>query len=88
MKKVTVKFNQTVYDVAIEQYGTCEAVGEIIDNNPELTNTNSDFCFDMALRADSTLLINTDSRLIKKNILRDIDKEVTTFDLKDYGTND
>lgn len=101
MKKVTVKLNQTVYDIAVEQYGTCEAIGEIVANNPELVNDeqakitaginpirDKDFYFDLALKVGSGILIDTDSRLIKKNILREISKEVTTFDMNDYGTND
>lgn len=87
MKKITVKPNQTVYDIAVEQYGTCEAVGKIMADNPELVNTGSDFRFDLALEAGGTLLVDTDSRLVRKNVIREIDKEVTTFDLKDYGTD-
>ncbi len=87
MKKVTVKPNQTIYDIAVEQYGTCEAVSKIMSDNPELANTDDGFRFDLALKAGGTLLIDADSRLMKKNILREIDKEVTTFDLNDYGTD-
>lgn len=87
MKKITVKPNQTVYDIAVEQYGTCEAVGKIMADNPELVNTGSDFRFDLALETGGTLLVDTDSRLVRKNVIREIDKEVTTFDLKDYGTD-
>lgn len=87
MKKITVKPNQTVYDIAVEQYGTCEAVGKIMADNPELANADDGFCFDLALKAGGTLLIDTDSRLMKKNILREIDKDVTTFDLNNYGTD-
>nr|DAN20593.1 MAG TPA: hypothetical protein [Caudoviricetes sp.] len=98
MKKITVKENQTIYDIAIEQYGTCEAVGEILFDNSELLNdeqakrdlgidpiNDKAFYFDIALKRGYTLLIDTDSCLVKKNILRDImNKEITTFD---YGTD-
>lgn len=101
MKKVTVKRNQTIYDIAVEQYGTCEALPEIITNNPGLENDeqakislgidvskDKDFYFDLALKPGSTVMIDTDSRSLKKNIIREINsKEVTTFDLQDYGTN-
>lgn len=101
MKKVTVKRNQTVYDIAVEQYGTCEAITEIIANNPNLDNDeqakirmgidaskDKDFYFDLPLKQGSIVLIDTDSRLLKKNIIREITgKEITTFDLQDYGTN-
>lgn len=101
MKKVTVKRNQTIYDIAVEQYGTCEALPEIITNNPGLENDeqakislgidaskDKDFYFDLALKPGSTVMIDTDSRSLKKNIIREINsKEITTFDFKDYGTN-
>jgi len=99
MKKVTAKANQTIYDVAIEQYGTCEAVGKLMQDNPSMENdlqaiteagieeSDRSFYFDLPLPEGSTLLVDTDSRLIEKNILREIDKDVTTYDLKDYGTN-
>ena len=38
MKTITVKARQTVYDIALEQYGTCEAVGEILALNPDVGN--------------------------------------------------
>ena len=100
MKRVTAKANQTIYDVAIEQYGTCEAVGKLMQDNPDMENdlqaeteagieeSDRSFYFDLPLPEGSTLLVDTDSRLIEKNILREIDKDVTTYDLKDYGTND
>lgn len=101
MKTVTVKKNQTIYDVAAACYGTCEADVEIIAANPELRNddrakiaagidpiADKDFYFDLAIKAGSPVRIDTDSRMVKKNIVREIDKEVTTFGLKNYGTND
>ena len=100
MKRVTAKANQTIYDVAIEQYGTCEAVGKLMQDNPDMENdlqavteagieeSDRSFYFDLPLPEGSTLLVDTDSRLIEKNILREIYKDVTTYDLKDYGTND
>lgn len=95
MKKVTVKPNQTIYDLAASEYGTGEAITEIVTNNPELENddaakiatgidpvSDKDLYFDLALKPGSIVLINTDSRTLKKNIIREIDKEVTTFELK------
>ena len=38
MTTATVKARQTVYDIALEQYGTCEAVGEILALNPQIAN--------------------------------------------------
>ena len=38
MKTVTVKPNQTVFDILVEQYGTCEVLAEFLENNPDLEN--------------------------------------------------
>ena len=94
MKKVTVERNQTIYDIAVTEYGTCEALPEIIADNPGLENEDQakislgidaakekDFYFDLPLKRGSVVLIDTDRRSLKKNIIREIDKEVTTFDL-------
>lgn len=94
MKKVMVKENQTIYDIAVSQYGTCEAVGVIIQNNPELTNdgkakvacgidplNDTGFYMDLPLFPGSVVFIDTDSRILKKSIVKEIDNEVTTFDL-------
>ncbi len=101
MKEIRTIANQTLFDLAVMYYGTCEAVGEILSNNPELANDgraktgagidaagNTDFYPDLALKPGSIIRIDTDSRLIRKNATREMDKEVTTFDLLDYGTND
>lgn len=94
MKKVTVRRNQTIHDIAVMEYGTCEAVPEIMANNAGLENDeqakvrmgidaskDKGFYFDLPLKQGSIVLIDTDSRSLKKNIIREIDKEVTTFDL-------
>ena len=94
MKKVTVKRNQTIHDIAVTEYGTSEAITEIIRNNPELSNDeqakvslgidpskDKEFYFDLPIKSGNIVLIDTDSRMLKKTIIREIDKEVTTFDL-------
>ena len=98
MKAVKVKPNQTIYDIVIEQYGTCEALAELLYNNPELENepgidgrviseAERVFRFDLPLKASSTVLIDTDSKLIKTSVVKDINTDVTTYtDL--YGKND
>lgn len=94
MKTVTVKPNQTIFDIAVENYGTCEAIGEILRNNPALANedraktavgidpiNDKSFYFDLPLKSGSTLFVDTDSRLIKNSVIREINTEVTTFNL-------
>lgn len=100
MKEIKVLPCQTIYDIAVMYYGTCQAVGEILSNNPEISNEDAfkvalgidsardkEFYPDLPVKSGSTILIDTDSRLIKKNIVREIEKEVTTFDLKKYGAD-
>lgn len=100
MKEIKTTENQTLFDIAAMYYGTCEAVGEIIRNNPELANddrvkvqagidsaNDRNFYPDLALKPGSVICIDNDSRLIRKNSVREIEKEVTTFKLTDYGTD-
>lgn len=98
MTTITVKARQTVYDIALEQYGTCEAVGEILALNPEITNDpaaltqkeidsigETGFYLDVAVEPGTQLLVDDDSTLIRKSTLKEITTEITTYH---YGTND
>lgn len=97
MKTIIVKENQTVYDLAAQYYGTSEALGEILRNNPSLINEdkakiqagidavqNNYFYLDLPVRAGSVVLIDTDSPLMNNSIIREMN-DITTFD---NGTND
>ena len=90
MKTVTVIPNQTVFDILVGQYGTCEALAEFLENNPDLENEPGTdgrdvpvaeriFRFDLPLKEGSTVLIGTDSRQIKTSVIQEINTEVTTF---------
>ncbi len=96
MKTIKVEQNQTIYDIALEQYGNVEAAGEIMVNNPALRNdpaalaalgvdaTGDDgFWVDVSLSPGTAILINdTDSPLMRPAILKDLaGEEITTFDL-------
>lgn len=94
MKTIKAKKNQTVFDIAVEQYGTCEAVGEIIANNPGLVNDpaalavlgvnaldDDGFYFDAALLAGLEIMIDTNSDLMRKTVTKEITQPVTTFNL-------
>ena len=94
MKTITVKQNQTIFDLAARYYGTCEAVGEILRNNPEIMNDKSalaavgidylsdtDFYPDVSMENGYQLLIDTDSKLIKTSIVREITGDITTGEL-------
>lgn len=93
MQTVIVKLNQTIFDLAAEQYGTSEAVGEILKNNPHLTNdktaltalgidylSDTEFYIDAPVEVGFKLQIDTDSKLIKTSITKEINIDVTTYD--------
>lgn len=93
--KITVVNNQTIYDLAVEYYGTVEAVGEILTNNPDLRNDQValvalgiDYLADDGLYLDapiapgSTIEIDTSSPLCDRQITKELTKHITT-----YGTD-
>lgn len=94
IRTIIVDANQTIYDLALQYYGTLEAVGEIFANNPLLVNDKAalialgidpvcdkQFYFDVAVEAGFVLKINTDSKQIKSNIVREINTPITTYNL-------
>lgn len=99
MKTVKTVANQTIFDVAAKHYGTCEAVAELLENNPGLRNDPAalaalgvDYVTDAAFYPDAALLpgqdiqIDTDSRILKQSIVKELqNKEINTYD---NGTND
>jgi len=77
--------NQTLFDLAVQHYGTLEAIGEILFLNPDIRNDTkgndvdvSDFYFDLPVAAGSLLIIDEKSPLIKKNIIKELQKEYIT----------
>lgn len=94
MKTIRVKPNQTLYDIAIENYGTCEAISEILKKNPHICNDKTslaalgiettgkvDFYLDAALQVDQELHIDTDKKTILNSVIREINTDVTTYNL-------
>lgn len=89
MKKVKINNNQTLLDVAMEYYGTAEALGEILLNNPRIKNDINalidtdrqinEFHPDIKLEIGSTLLIDDDSRQVKKITVKKINRSVNTY---------
>lgn len=93
MQTIIVKLNQTIFDLAAEQYGTCEAIGEILKNNPDIRNdkaaltalgvdylSDPEFYIDAPVEVGFKLQIDTDSKLIKTSITKEINTDVTTYD--------
>lgn len=89
MKKIKVIDNQTILDFALNHYATAQAVAEIIELNPDIKNDPAavveagrepgDFYFDIKLQPDQEIMINEDSRLVRKVALKEITREVTTY---------
>lgn len=88
MKTILVVDNQTIFDIAAQHYGTLEAVKEILALNPEIENDSKgynvepgEFQFDLPVRVNSLLTINENSSLINKNLLKEINEQVTTYEV-------
>lgn len=89
MKTIEVQDEQTLLDIALQHYGTAEAMGEIIANNPGLKNEPSAvveagralgaFYPDIKLKAGQRVSIDDDSRLAKKTVVKKIDRDITTY---------
>ncbi len=93
MKTATVKKNQTLYDVALEQYGTCEAIDELLRNNPDLRNDSEALAaqgidgvndpalyLDVALQPGLSVIVDTDSPLLERRIVKELNTEITTYE--------
>lgn len=89
MKKINIHDNQTILDIALQYYGTAEAIGEILANNPTLKNdikalieSSRDvdkFYPDIKLEVGSTLYIDDNSKSIKNTIVKQINRGVNTY---------
>lgn len=89
MKTVEVKDEQTLLDIALQHYGTAEAVGKILSDNPGLGNEPSAvveagrelgaFYPDIKLKVGSQVSVDDDSRLMKKTVVKKIETDITTY---------
>ncbi len=94
MKTIKVEPNQTIYDIAVQYYGTLDGVAELIDLNPGLRNdpqalvdlgintANNDNAFrmDVAIAPGSVLAYDETSRTIDEKVVRKIENPVTTYE--------
>lgn len=93
--KVKVENNQTIYDIAVQHYGSIEAVGELARINPHIINdvaalaaigidyiADSSFYFDIPLMPGIEVEIDTGSRLCNRQITKELTNPITT-----YGTD-
>jgi phage tail protein X len=91
MKIIKTEDNQTVLDIAMQYYGTAEAIGEIISLNPNLKNAPLEVLntgyedveslyLDIKLLENQPVNIDEKSNLMKKNVVKNINNPVTTYD--------
>lgn len=94
MKTVTVEANQSLRDIAIANYGTFEAVGELVAlNNGRLRNdqaalvalgidylSDTAFYMDVAIEVGSVVTIDDQSKLVSKIKTRDIKTPQTKYE--------
>lgn len=95
MRTIIVKPDQTVYDILVEYYGTCEAISELLDNNPGIENddrakirmgidplSDRDFYIDLPVKPGMAILVDTGSKLMRNSVTREIGTGVTTFNIE------
>ena len=93
MKKIKVEPNQTIFDLAVQHYGTAEAVSEILSNNPDLVNDPSAlvelgvntlakpvFRLDVAVKPGFELRIDDTGKWMNKQTIQKITNEITTYE--------
>jgi hypothetical protein len=94
MKTIKAKAGQNIYDIALENYGTAEAAGEIMMLNEELKNDpraltalgynaldmGTDFYLDVALKPGSQVVIDPDNYPVNPNTMRSLENEITTYE--------
>jgi hypothetical protein len=89
---VTVK-NQTIFDIAVQEYGSISAWEEILKLNPGLRNDYSsaleagvlyypdEFDFAYPITEGSKIIVDNESPLINSNYLRELNsRTVISFD--------
>jgi hypothetical protein len=68
---IEVKEGQTIIDLAVQLYGTAEAVGRLLSLNSQLTDNNFDFDISESLTPGS--FINYDEQDADKRTLKELD---------------
>lgn len=87
--EIVIKNNQTLLDIAMQHYGNIEAIAEILSNNPHLVNDTAaviqegyepgDFWPHIKLKAGQKISIDDSNRLVRKNTVKKITRDVTTY---------
>ncbi len=94
MKTIKVEPNQTLYDIAVQYYGTVDGVEELMALNPGLqndpkvltglgintANQENAFRLDVAVAPGSVLAFDETSKTIDDKVVRKIENQVTTYE--------
>ncbi|MCH5243415.1 MAG: LysM peptidoglycan-binding domain-containing protein [Lentimicrobiaceae bacterium] len=95
MKTIKTEPNQTIYDIAVQYYGTLDGVEELMTLNPDIKNdtkalvalgintANQDhvFRFDVAIAPGSILVFNETSKTIDSRVVKKIEQPITTYQI-------
>lgn len=93
MRTIKSLKNQTIWDVAIQYYGSAEAVNELLELNPQLQNDLSSvinsgyivdstmFYIELPLKEGSSIKIDEDSFWVRRDVLKEIEEDIITFNL-------
>lgn len=93
MKTIEAESNQTLFDVAVQHYGTLDALAELLELNPALENDPAAliangintldkvvFRMDLALKPGLLLHVDDESKRMDSKIAAKIDNPVTTYE--------
>ncbi|MEG1499378.1 MAG: hypothetical protein RRX93_07860 [Bacteroidales bacterium] len=94
IKITLVEPNQTIYDLALQHYGTVAGIVDILSYNPDLKNDklalstlgidtvkDNDFYFDAPVEIGFPLKINKDSKYGIPTITREFNAPITTYNI-------
>lgn len=72
MPKYTVQDGQSIYDIALQLYGSLDYVVKLIEDNPSIANLNQDLLAGLELEFDDTIEGEA-------NVLRFVDNTAEVF---------
>lgn len=80
MKTINTAENQTIVDIAIQEYGNRLAIFDIIEDNPTIFNeSGSVFSITNTLGTGQELSIKTEGDRVKQKVTRNIPNKVTSY---------
>ena len=94
MKRIKVKKDQTLLDVALEHAGSAEMIGELLALNPGMSNDGAALQFacrapgsfypDLPISEGQELLVDDESSRYQPAVVRKMERSVTTYMSKEW----